>query len=232
MSPMPPPKWAPSAGVRRKVSSTGTRSATCPCRKTRTAPKMSSSKSYSGVPGGDATNAPPSWYEPMTPAARSSAPTRASSCGSRRPGVTALPPAQHAWACARDDQLQARSISGALLRNLECGNRIVLYWPGDGQTQLPEPGHEEVDAGEQVLAVGLGCDGGRHRGAVAHRGHPRLDREHEPVASHAVARARDGELDVVGALLGRLRRGAHGDLELPRLAGHRHEWGRHEARRL
>src|ERR1700728_3842945 len=102
----------------------------------------------------------------MTLAARSSVPTRASSWASRRPGVTALPPAQHAWARARDGEHKMRPRTGtrtseANSLNLERRSGIVLGSARDGQADLPEAGHEEIDIGDQVLAVRFGRDG-RH----------------------------------------------------------------------
>ena len=67
---------------------------------------------------------------------------------------------------------------------------------------------------------------------MAHCGHPRLDAEREPIARSAIRRSGDGELDVVGASHRRLRRRAHPNLEIPRLARHRHEGRRAEACRL
>src|SRR5260370_41200558 len=104
----------------------------------------------------------------MTPATRIRIPTRASSYGLSRPGVTALPPAQQAWAHARVGspiatrsasttltRWFARSKSAALLRDVERRRRMVRQWAGESRPKLPVPRHEKVDIGKHIRAVTL-----------------------------------------------------------------------------
>ncbi len=90
-------------------------------------------------------------YEPVTVAARSCRPTSASSCSSRRPGVTMLPPAQQAC---------ARALAGAAIatrrtapsRNRERGRGMVALGPREGRPrQQPDARHVEVHLADEVL---------------------------------------------------------------------------------
>ena len=78
----------------------------------------------------------------MTFAARSCTPASAFSCISRRAGVTALPPAQHACALAAAgvaDAARATIAPIAPLGNVEGKGRIVVHGAGEGRLDLPVP---------------------------------------------------------------------------------------------
>src|ERR1700690_2807083 len=99
ISPMPPAN-ADVSGTLRRVSTNGINREICPFLRILTAPKISSSKSYSDVLGGDCRKEPAPQNEPYTLPACTWTPANASSCSPIRAGVIAAEPAQQACAQA------------------------------------------------------------------------------------------------------------------------------------
>src|SRR6185503_20860403 len=101
----------------------------------------------------------------------------------RRPGVTALAPAQQACACACLAQNDVAPTSNATTRterdarakpsrNVERWRGTVRHTTRKGGAKLPQPRHEQINVVEEASSFALRRSGGRYGSAVTHDRHP------------------------------------------------------------